>query len=332
MFAFSDEVTVIFPWMDAIVFLRPKASKVCVTTHHSCFYSTNCSYLVLDQFLNKNGIGSGNWTAVQASLVGYPSMQVSGVRGAVRAAARRLRELGGRVYAKGGVLEEALTVVEKQRDELFRCRQRLSSTQQAFLSLQSDIRQCFEAKNKIYQQGWENRDIKSFEKLLTEEVRLAKMEGQIRKDLLRFEEEEKASLDALSNSIWMSHERAMAANAHSKQVSAIASLIGGVLGLATSMLVYRRQLRKVEEDIHHLPDEMAEVVTTSNREIIESIALVNSQLGSLDKRVSNDSSTRTKSVSDRSLFVEEDPSLIPVLFCVSVACIVVFCIGNTLDS
>ena len=281
-------------------------------------------------------LGLGTARASRPYLDDYPSMQVGGVRGAVRAAAGRLRELGRRVYDKRGVLEEALTVVEKQRDELFRCRQRLSSTQQAFLSLQTDIRQCFEAKNKIYQQGWENRDIKSFETLLTEEVRLAKMEGQIRKDLLRLEEEEKASLDALSNSIWMSHERAMAANAHSKQVSAIASLIGGVLGLASSMLVYRRQLRKLEKGIHHLPDEMGEVVTTSNREIVESIALVNSRLVSLDKRISNDSSTQTKSISDGSLTlplsVEEGPSLNPVLFCASLACIMVFCLGNTFDS
>lgn len=218
--------------------------------------------------------------------------------------------------------------MEKQRKDLFKCREELSATQKDFIALQDDIRRCYEAKNKIYQQGWENRDMKTFESLLTEEVQLARQEGQIRKDLILLEEREKASLDALSSAIWMSHEKAMAANTHSKQLSAIASLIGGVFGFASSMLVYRRQMKRLERKVHLLPEKMADVMASSDREITACLSSLSTRLVSLEGKMPDSSSCHLVQESSDAKPAKDGTSLIPVLLSMSVTLVVAFCLNS----
>lgn len=170
--------------------------------------------------------------------------------------------------------------------------------------------------------------MKTFESLLTEEVQLARQEGQIRKDLILLEEREKASLDALSSAIWMSHEKAMAANTHSKQLSAIASLIGGVFGFASSMLVYRRQMKRLERKVHLLPEKMADVMASSDREITACLSSLSTRLVSLEGKMPDSSSCHLVQESSDAKPAKDGTSLIPVLLSMSVTLVVAFCLNS----
>lgn len=168
---------------------------------------------------------------------------------------RALRELSRSVTGRGEV-EEALRVVEKQRDALLVCKDDLSGAHRDLQAVQTDIRRCYEEKTRIYQQGWEKRDLVAFESLLSEEVNLAKREKDALHAIQRLDARERQAIDGLSDAIWMSHERELTRNERTKQLSKVASLVGALLGFAGSVLVHRGRLNKLQKTLEELKEDV----------------------------------------------------------------------------
>lgn len=169
---------------------------------------------------------------------------------------RALRELSRSVTGRGEV-EEALRVVEQQRDALLVSKEELSAAQRDLQAVQVDIRRCYEEKTRMYQQGWEKRDLVAFERLLSEEVSLAKREKNVLHGIQQLDARERQAIDSLSDAIWMSHERELTRNERTKQLSKIASLLGALLGFAGSVLVHRGRLNKLQETVEGLRKDMS---------------------------------------------------------------------------
>ena len=154
-------------------------------------------------------------------------------------------------------MEEALRVVEQQRDALLVSKEELSAAQRDLQAVQVDIRRCYEEKTRMYQQGWEKRDLVAFERLLSEEVSLAKREKNVLHVIQQLDARERQAIDSLSDAIWMSHERELTRNERTKQLSKIASLLGALLGFAGSVLVHRGRLNKLQETVEGLRKDMS---------------------------------------------------------------------------
>lgn len=147
-------------------------------------------------------------------------------------------------------------MVEQQRDALLVCKHDLSAARRDLQSVQMDIRRCYEEKARVYQQGWEKRDLVVFERLLSEEVSLAKREKNVLHAIQLLDMRERQAIDGLSDAIWMSHERELARNERTKQLSKVASLLGALLGFAGSVIVQRGRLNKLQKTVEGLREDL----------------------------------------------------------------------------